>query len=215
MQKLYDELEWVTLDERRKKHKLVLFYKMYNDIAPSYLSSLVPRPDQNTSRYSLRNANNIRTIYSCTSQYYNSFLPAVIRDWNDLRRIVDTVDDFKRQLNQGRVIVPKYFYTGNRSMQILHTRLRTGCSSLSYDLYSKNIIESLCNCRCGDTENADHFFFRCHLYRNHRQELMDTISQHGNITLNIILNGDLHLCNESNIVIFEAVQRYIQRTKRF
>ena len=96
---------------------------MYNDIAPSYLSSLVPRPDQNASRYSLRNANNIRTIHSRTNQYYNSFLPAVIRDWNDLPcsdRIVDTVDDFKRQLNQGRVIVPKYFYAGNRSMQILH-----------------------------------------------------------------------------------------------
>ena len=44
---------------------------------------------------------------------------------------------------------------------------------------------------------------------------MDTISQHDIITLNIILNGDLNLSNESNIVIFEAVQRYIQRTKRF
>ena len=162
VQNLYNEIGWETLDERRRKNKLVLFYKMYNDIAPSYLSSLVPRPDQNTSRYSLGNANNIRTIHSRTSQCYNSFLPAVIRDWNDLPcpdRIIDTADDFKRQLNQGRVIVPKYFHTGNRSMQILHTRLRTGYSSLNYDLYSKNIIESpLCNCRCGDTENADHCF---------------------------------------------------------
>ena len=169
VQKLYDEIGWETLDVRRRKHKLVLFYKMYNDIAPSYLSSLVPRPDQNASCYSLRNANNIRTIQSRTNQYYNSFFPAAIREWNDLPcsdRIVDTVDDFKRQLSQGRVIVPKYFYAGNRSMQILHTRLRTGCSSLNYDLYSKNIIESpLCNCRCGEIENADHFFFRCHLYQ--------------------------------------------------
>ena len=39
--------------------------------------------------------------------------------------------------------------------------------------------------------------------------------QHGNITLNIILNGDLNLPNEANIAIVEAVQRYIQRTKRF
>ena len=185
---------------------------------PPHLLSLVPRPDQNATRYSLRNANNIRTIHSRTNQYYNSFLPAVIRDWNDLPcsdRIVDTVDDFKRQLRQGRVIVTKYFYAGNRSMQILHTRLRTGCSSLNYDLYSKNIIESpLCNCRCGEIENAD-FFFRCHLYRNHRQVLMDTLSQHCNITIKIILNGDLNLPNEANIAIFEAVQRYIQRTKRF
>ena len=34
VQKLYDEIGWETLDVRRRKHKLVLFYKMYNDIAP-------------------------------------------------------------------------------------------------------------------------------------------------------------------------------------
>ena len=44
---------------------------------------------------------------------------------------------------------------------------------------------------------------------------MDTLSQYGNITLNIILNGDLNLSKESNMVIFEAVHRHIKRTKRF
>ena len=77
-------------------------------------------------------------------------------------------------------------------MQILHTRLRTGCSSLNHDLYSKNTIESpLCSCRCGDIANADNFFFRCNLHRNHRQELMDILSQYVNITLNIVLNAIL------------------------
>ena len=134
---------------------------MYNGIAPSYLSSLVPRPDQKSSRYSLRKANNIRTIHFRTNQYYSSFLPAVSRDWNDLPcsdRIVDTVDDFKRQLTQGRIIAPKYFYTDSRSMQILHTRLGTGCSFLNYDLYLKNIIESpLCNCRCGESRTNQYY----------------------------------------------------------
>ena len=46
VQKIYDEIGWETLDVGRRKHELVLFYKMYNDIAPSYLYSLVPRPDQ-------------------------------------------------------------------------------------------------------------------------------------------------------------------------
>ena len=44
---------------------------------------------------------------------------------------------------------------------------------------------------------------------------MDTLSQHGDITLNINLNDDLNLSNETNVVIFEAVQKYDQRTKRF
>ena len=132
--------------------------KRKENIKISYLSSLVPRRDQSTSRYSLRNAKNIRTIHSRTSQSYNSFLPAVIRDWNDLScpdRIEDTVDNFKRQLNQDRVIVLKYFYTDNRSMQILHAILRSGCSSLNYNLYSKNIKDPpLFNCRWGDIEHA-------------------------------------------------------------
>ena len=77
---------------------------------------------------------------------------------------------------------------------------RTGCSFLRYGLYLKSIIESpRCNCRYGDTENAEHLFFRCNLYRNHRQELIDTLSQHDNITLNVIFNGNVNLSNESNI----------------
>ena len=118
------------------------FYKMYNNISPLYLSSLVPPLVQNTSNYSLRNADDIRTIHARTSLYSNSFLPSTIRDWNNLPsadRNADSVDTFKRHLSHGRVSVPKYFYTGNRRMQILHTRLRTGSSSLKYDLYSKNI----------------------------------------------------------------------------
>ena len=39
---LYIETGWETLDARRNKHKLMFFYKMFNDLAPPYLSSLVP-----------------------------------------------------------------------------------------------------------------------------------------------------------------------------
>ena len=51
IQKLYDETGWETLERRRKKHKLTLFYKMYNNISPTYLSSLVPPLAQNASNY--------------------------------------------------------------------------------------------------------------------------------------------------------------------
>ena len=75
-----------------------------------------------------------------TSQYNNSCLPSIIREWNNLPstdRNADTVDSFKRHLSQGRVSVPKHYDTGSRRMQILHTRLRTGLSSLEHDLYLK------------------------------------------------------------------------------
>ena len=56
---LYREIRWDSLDERRRKHKLTLFYKMTNALAPLYLSSLVPQTVSNVSRYNLRNSNDL------------------------------------------------------------------------------------------------------------------------------------------------------------
>ena len=39
---LYQETGRVTLVKRRENHKLVMLYKMCNDLTPSCLSSLVP-----------------------------------------------------------------------------------------------------------------------------------------------------------------------------
>ena len=39
---LYAELGWLKLSERRKLHKLYLFYKMQNGLVPDYLADLVP-----------------------------------------------------------------------------------------------------------------------------------------------------------------------------
>ena len=42
IQSLLSDTGWESLTSRREKHKLVLFYKMINSLAPEYLSSLVP-----------------------------------------------------------------------------------------------------------------------------------------------------------------------------
>ena len=46
---LYRETRWDSLDERRRKHKLTLFYKMTNALSPLYLSSLAPLTVSNAS----------------------------------------------------------------------------------------------------------------------------------------------------------------------
>ena len=84
IQKFYAEVCWERLETRRWKHKLVLFHKMYYNVTPQYLSSLVPTLVQNVSHYNLRNADNLQTVPSRTTQYCNSFLPSVVRDWNSL-----------------------------------------------------------------------------------------------------------------------------------
>ena len=51
LEMLYKETGWETLEIRRSKHKLCLFYKMNNNISPEYLSSLVQQSVEFTTSY--------------------------------------------------------------------------------------------------------------------------------------------------------------------
>ena len=77
---LLEEVGWETLSSRRNKHNIM----MVNGLCPDYLCSLVPPTIGNTSRYNLRNVNDLQTLHANTQYYFNSFLPSVIREWNEL-----------------------------------------------------------------------------------------------------------------------------------
>ncbi len=72
---LYRETGWETLESRRRKHKLLLMYKMHNGLVPSFLTSLLPANVGDNVEYNLRNARNTRTVACKTQLYQNSFLP--------------------------------------------------------------------------------------------------------------------------------------------
>ncbi|MCG8113032.1 MAG: reverse transcriptase domain-containing protein [Candidatus Thiodiazotropha taylori] len=214
---LRSETGWETLSSRRKKHKLQMFFKMKNGLAPNYLSSLVPPSVGNTSAYQLRNALNISTVHASSQLYYNSFLPSVIRDWNDLPdevRNSTSSDSFKRKLNANVGTPPKYYLFGNRLGQIYHARLRTNCSALNQHLFSKNIVDNPL-CVCGSIEDTHHFMFICNRYGNHRQTLLDTVSMFCRPTLNLLLFGSSELSLIQNKQVFLAVQDFLLKTKRF
>ena len=192
---------------------------MYNNLTPDYLSSLVPSSVNEGSRYNLRNANDVQTINARTA-FILQFIPTVcharMEHLSENDKYVDSIDSFKRQISRNKTAVPKYFYTGNRKLQSLHTRLRTGCSSLNHDLFVKSISDTpLCSCRSGHVENAEHFFLSCNFYRDNRIELFRIVSQYCHASLHVFLHGDESLSYETNPVIFEAVYKYIQNSKRF
>ena len=81
---LIHENGWETLFTRRQKHKLLLFYKMQNNLSSDYLSSLVPPTSGDTTNYPLRNSSNLLTLHASSQLYYNSLLPSVIREWYEL-----------------------------------------------------------------------------------------------------------------------------------
>ena len=214
---LYKEICWEKLQKRRDDHKLTLFYKMHNNLTPNYLSSLIPQQVEVTSRYNLRNAQDIRNIRYRTSLYYNSFLPSTLRQWNDLSsetRQSTSLNSFKRLLKMDKISVPQYYYYGNRKAQMLHTRLRTGCSALNFDLFIKNISDSPM-CVCGSIENVQHFFFHCNLFHMQRVLLLNAVSNLCTPTVNVLLQGDQSLTNETNANIFQHVHDFIISSKRF
>lgn len=200
---LYSDTGWETLASRRNKHKLVLFYKMYS------VSSNIS--------HNLRNPNNIQTIHARTQLYYNSFLPSVIRSWNGLAEDVrncNSTASFKHRLNTNLKPPPRYYFVGKRLGQILHTRLRSNCSSLKQHLFSKNIVQSPL-CACGNIENTEHFLLHCPIYHNLRQDMTRSISHMCRPSINIFLYGDPNLSYNDNMLIFITVQDFLLKTKRF
>ena len=68
--KLYEDTGWDTLEARREKQKLIIFYKMFSGITPAYLNQLVPTLVQTQSQYSLRNSNNVLSVHANSTLYY-------------------------------------------------------------------------------------------------------------------------------------------------
>ena len=144
-------------------------------------------------------------------------MPSTVSAWNELNsdiRSSPSPNSFKNKLASNVGKPPAYYYSGHRKAQIYHTRLRTNCSNLNLSLFQKNIVESPL-CRCGDVESSDHFLLRCPLYRTFCDELINITRPICTITTEVLLFGNPNLTNDENIIIFEAVRKYISSSKRF
>ena len=65
IEKLFTDLGWESLQNRRNKHKLTIFYKILSGITPDYLPELVPPMIHERTRYNLRNSNDMQ-IQTCS-----------------------------------------------------------------------------------------------------------------------------------------------------
>ena len=77
--KLYEELGWESLSERRRSRRILQIHKMQDNIAPSYLKDkLTPH-----RRTHADNSQNFFCDYRCrTDRYMMSFFPDAISSWN-------------------------------------------------------------------------------------------------------------------------------------
>ena len=217
---VYKELGWEYLEERRKKQRLKVFYKIKNKTAPKYLQNIIPPPLAEQNRYELRNDNNYHPPRTRTSAFQNSFLPATLTDWNRLDNDLkssESIDSFTNMLNKDSIKVPLWFYSGDRFHSIMHARMRMLCSLLNDHLYSLAHVIDSPSCLCGaQRETNKHFLFECPLYVIERNEmLLNLVSIEFKPTLTNLLFGSVKYPAELNISAFMHIQTFIKKTGRF
>jgi hypothetical protein len=217
---LYKETNWVPLAKRRENHRLSLFFKITNGLAPQYLLDLQPQPVANRTGYALRNRHNLDTPIARINCLSYSFFPATTRLWNDLDQAVKnkpSVQSFRMGLKIKEPKRSNLFYHGTRLENSIHARLRIENSPLNADLCNiLHVIDSpLCPCGQGLPEDAKHFFMKCPLYDQIRLELNLNLLPYVINNVDYLLFGVPNEEYKDNIKIFTAVQKFIRDSRRF
>ena len=71
--KVYNEIGWLTLEDRRKYQKFVLTFKIKNDMVQDYLNNLFPRVDIEQLRYGLRHMSYFVNLPRRTALFENVY----------------------------------------------------------------------------------------------------------------------------------------------
>lgn len=221
LENLYNECGWDSLSLRRKSQKLKFMYKVTHNSVPSYILDIIPLTVGEISRYELRNRQNISTFSPRTTIFAQSCIPSCINAWNNLDVLFRNTDSYssfcynlKKEFSSS-VRIPNYYLVGKRTLSVLHCRLRNNCSDLHYDLYLNHLRDnSLCEC-LEDIEDAEHFIFKCPRYYHSRIAFFNRTRVLHPLSVHAVLYGNPNLTDHDNEFLFNAVQIYIQDTRRF
>ena len=215
--KIYTESGFHSLSERRKRHKIILFYKILNGLTPDFLTNYLPPLASSLNPYHRRRPFERRPPFAKSELYKNSFFPSATILWNSLPTEIQScssISQLKYFLSKDDTVCPPRLYLGERKTQINHCRLRIGMSDLKFDLLNRHLTDDP-SCRCGyAVESAHHFFLDCPLYDSIRADTLYSIPPHL-IHLNIILHGSNSLSVNDNNEIFSLVHKFIELSNRF
>ena len=225
-EKLYDELGWEYLSDRRWCRRLTMFYKICNGYAPSYLQEHIPARVE--IPHALRERKEIPP-FARTERFENSFFPYTIKMWKELDAVAKSktsVDSFKKYLNSF-IRPPGHSLFGVRDkfgVKLL-TQIRVDFSDLRSHRFnhSFNCPSPICSCETGE-ETSVHFFLHCPRYTRQRSILLSKISDiiHSNVSVlpdehlyHILVYGSNVYNSVSNGLILTETISYIRLTGRF
>ena len=223
--KLYEELGWESLSQRRWHRRLSHLYRIYNGLAPTYLRQNLPE----VRRYNVDNNMTFHQIPCRTTKYCNSFFPDSTKKWNfiinDFKSCV-SLTNFKSKIISLVRPSPKVTYGIHDPFGIRCIfQLRLKLSPLKHHKRCHNFsdtLSSMCQCLTG-REATNHFLFRCPNFFRQRITLAANVVQiliahdlaHLSNNVDLYLYGHHAIPLNDNKSILSHTISYAKATKRF
>ena len=170
--KVLSDLGWETLENRRQKAKLILFYKIKNGLVPEYLTVLLPPNIEISNRFIFRHAVKKPFFKSRLKAYETSYFPSTSKSWELLPSDVVTsksICSFKKCLSTCTLFCRTecdkksylFPYCSGYYGRILN-QIRYELSQLRSHLFTYNIIDNpMCPNCYHYIETTKHFFKDC------------------------------------------------------
>ena len=223
--KIYEELGWETLDQRRFLRRLIMFYKIVNNLTPEYLKQPIPPPQ---CRYGIRSTE-LNYIPYRTDRYLNSFYSDAVRSWNDIGvnlRNAKSLSIFKTNLLKIIRPMKKDVFNIHDSGLKWIFQLRVGLSHLRAHKKRHKFMDTPCDlCLClKSPETTQHFLLECSLFDAHRRDLnsllenisftrMENMSSKDKVHL-LLYGHESFNCYE-NRTLLKATIYFIRKSGRF
>ena len=222
--RLYKELGFESLKDRRWMRRLCYFRKIFYTHSPSYLFDYLPSRTISQRYPNCFNSFNCRTV-----SFQNSFFPHSVNQWNQLNpeiRNSTSLHIFRKGLF--RLIKPleNSIYNIHDPLGIkLLTRLRLEFSQLRDHKFRHNFQDTLnpmCTCSL-EPENTSHFLLHCHNHNNPRITLMSDLSTidpsicflNETYLVHLLLFGDKKYDLATNQKILKATIVFLKESSRF
>ena len=225
--RLYEELGWETLSDRRSNNRIFQIYKIISKSTLSYLKDKLP-PHRHHFLVHV-----FRDLRCKSNRYSYSFFPDAISSWNIFISHFEnfpTYSSFKKYVigchrPVGKPVFDIHDPTGLRYL----FQLRLGLSSLRSHKKKYGFSDTpsdICLCRLG-TEDTRHFLFSCPFYATKRAIMISSVHEillKNNLNyptnfptneLNLFLYGFPTISPVDNKSILMATINFIKNTNRF
>ena len=226
-QRLYEELGWESLYQRRWYRRLCHFFNLRKSASPSYLFELIP--SERAVTYNFRSSRTYDQNSGRTTRFSNTYFSNTLSEWNLLGNEItsaNSISEFKRKLLAVFRPPKKLTYNLHDIVGVRNlTKLRVRFSALNEHRFRHNFdcLSPICDCGYGEEEN-EHFLLHCPLFANERKDLFDQLAEipglnisglDSDVLCSTLLFGSSDLNVIENRIVLDATISFINRTGRF